>query len=390
MNAVAALLVAASLAACGAAQQKPPAPVVIPPIARVHFEDDFGLIFVTASVAGSPRWLLLDSGADQTLLDRGVADELKLAVHDKSSSAQPGGAISIAHATDVEMFVGGVPFHPHDVWVTPLHPLERFVGRKIDGILGYELLERYVVTIDYAAQELAFYDPQHAPTAGDATDLRIVDREALVDVVLHDRSKAVAATLKVDTGSMDALGLTAQFVADNHLFDGVPKLARPGIGLGGSTQGELVRLSSIHIGSLTLGPLAVGYNDDGTKRAYAGTIGAELLQQFTVTFDYPHHLLRLGARERPPSLSVDGSGLVIATFADDLTRCSVLAVVAGSPAANAGIETGDEIVEINGTPFSELGLATLWSLLRQQGTVRLTVRHAGADRVVGVALRPLV
>ena len=40
MKRVAALLVAASLAACGGAGQKPRAPAPVPPIARVHFEDE--------------------------------------------------------------------------------------------------------------------------------------------------------------------------------------------------------------------------------------------------------------------------------------------------------------------------------------------------------------
>lgn len=359
MNAAVALLVAASLAACGSTEQKPRAPVAIPPIARMHFEDDYGLIFVTALIAGTPRSLMLDSGSQQTMLD-----------------PETGGA------PDVEMFIGGVLFKPHDVSVMPVHPFEHFFGRKIDGIVGYELFERYVVTVDYAAQELAFYDPAHAPTAGDAVPIEIKDRLALVEVVLHDRTQAVAATLRVATGSRDSVGLTPQFVAAHQLFDGLPKLAREGM--------QFARLSSLHIGAATLGPLVINYTDLTTQRPYDGTLGSDVLQQFMVTLDYPHHRVLLDARTRPPALAFDRSGLVIAAFADDMQRCQVLGVVPESPAAISGIEKGDEIIEINGTPFAELGLPTLWSLLREPGTVRLTIRHDGADRVVGVALRPLI
>jgi hypothetical protein len=359
MNAAVALLVAASLAACGSAEQKPRAPAVIPPIARMHFDDDYGLIFVTALIAGTPRSLMLDSGAPQTILD-----------------PDTGGA------PDVEMFIGGVPFQPHDVALTPVHRYDHFFGRKIDGIVGYELFERYVVTVDYAAQELAFYDPAHAPTAGDAVPIEIKDHVALVDVVLHDRTQAVAAMLRVATGSRDSVGLTAEYVAAHHLLEGVPTLAREGM--------QFARLSSIHIGAATIGPLVINFANRALPPPYDGTIGADLLQQFTVTLDYPHQRVLLDARARPPALAFDGSGLVIATFDDDLQRCQVLEVVPASPAALSGIEKGDEIVDINDTPFAELGLPTLWSLLRQQGTLRLTIRHAGADRVVGIALRPLI
>jgi PDZ domain len=345
MRALLALL--ASGIACSGAGQKPRAPVVIPPIARVHFDDDFGLIFVTASVAGSAGTFLVDSGAHQTRLAPEIAGE---------------------HATEVDMFVGPVPFGPHDVSVGPLDGSARFLGRTIDGIVGYELLEQYVVTVDYAAHELAFYDPAHAPTGGDAIPITLGEHQALADVVLHDGANAVAATLNVDTTNPAGVELTTQFVADHRLLAGAPKLAR---------------LTAIRIGSVTLGPLVI------ETRASAGTLGAGLLQQFAVTFDYPHHRLLLVGREHPPALAADRSGLVIATFAGDLTRCEVIAVAPGSPAANSGIEVGEEIAAINGVPFAEIGLAALWSLLRQQGTVRLTIRHAGSERVVAVALRPL-
>jgi len=352
-----------ALVACGGSQRADKQPVVTP-IAHVHFDDDFGLIFVTAFVAGAPRTLLFDSGADHMLLDPGVTA-----------------------GSDVDMFIGPVPVNAHAVQVVSLHDFERTIGRPIDGIVGYDLLARYVVTIDYAAQELAFYDPKQAPTTGDAVPVMLQDRGALVDVTLHDGADVVDASVKVDTGSTDTLRLTASFVADHHLLASVPSVARP---VGGVADGRIAKLSAIRLGSATLGPLVIGYADDHLPHAYAGTLGAELLRQFTVTFDYPHQRLLLAGRERPPALTVDGSGLDIATFPDDFKRCQITAVVADSPAANAGIDAGDEIVAINGTPFSDLGLATLWSLLRQQGTLHLTIRHAGGERVATVRLRPLV
>src|SRR5262249_506717 len=101
-------LAMSALAACHAQ----PGPGTSPrQVASVPFEDDFGLIFVQVSVGDAPpRWFLLDSGADQTILDRGVAAELGLKLDGAGKEAEPGGEIAIEHARDVTFRVGGAPF----------------------------------------------------------------------------------------------------------------------------------------------------------------------------------------------------------------------------------------------------------------------------------------
>src|SRR5206468_12692501 len=120
--ALAACTAALALLACGSSQPSKPAPIE-PPIARLHFDNDFGLIFVTVLVGDTPHELLLDSGVAQTVLDPGLG-------------------------SNVSLDLGGVLFKPREPLTTSLGDMNRFVGRTVDGLLGSDLLDDYVVTVN--------------------------------------------------------------------------------------------------------------------------------------------------------------------------------------------------------------------------------------------------
>ena len=79
-----------------------------------------------------------------------------------------------------------------------------------------------------------------------------------------------------------------------------------------------------------------------------------------------------------------------ATFEGDFQRFAVLDVAPGSPAANAGVLAGDEIVAIDGTPFAQYGLPRLYARIHQPVSLRLTVRREGAEKSLAVALHPVL
>jgi C-terminal processing protease CtpA/Prc len=76
---------------------------------------------------------------------------------------------------------------------------------------------------------------------------------------------------------------------------------------------------------------------------------------------------------------------VDATIAD---KAIVSAVDAGSPAATAGVQVGDEITEVDGKPLTwSLGEATNEALFAKVGTtLKLTVQHEGAEKPVDLTL----
>jgi len=87
-----------------------------------------------------------------------------------------------------------------------------------------------------------------------------------------------------------------------------------------------------------------------------------------------------------PRTELAGIGIQLAPHGDAL---AVTGVVPGGGAAEVGLARGDEILEVEGRPVSELGLGGAVELIRgPEGTaVTLTVRRAEASRTVVVPRR---
>jgi C-terminal processing protease CtpA/Prc len=91
-----------------------------------------------------------------------------------------------------------------------------------------------------------------------------------------------------------------------------------------------------------------------------GIIGNQLLDRFTLIIDYIHN--RVFVQPNPyfkKKFEFDRSGLFITASGAGLSKFIVFVVVPSSPAAKAGIVSGDEIKSINGVPASFFKLQDL-------------------------------
>ncbi|HEY2855436.1 MAG TPA: PDZ domain-containing protein [Gemmatimonadaceae bacterium] len=124
--------------------------------------------------------------------------------------------------------------------------------------------------------------------------------------------------------------------------------------------------------------------------SFHGTIGAGILRQTRVTFDYAHGKVHL-ARIAPAVAgdSVDASGLIFEHRDSASGRWFVQELVPDSPAEAAGLRIGDELIELDGQPVSSLG--DVRERLRQSGTTCVLVVRRGQETIqVVLQLRALV
>ena len=387
---------ARTLVACAAAPVQSTLPATIP-------IDLWGNhVFLKACVDGRELDFILDTGAGNTSLDLDVAKQLGVKLGATFSVGGAGPArVSAARVDDASVAVEGSSITQPVVSAIDLSRLPRFEGHRIDGILGYDFISRYVVAIDYARHELRVYDRPafQYDGPGVSVPIMLINRfpHLNADVKLADGA-TIRGHMVIDVGSNGSLSLTKAFVDKNRLRQRVgPTIRRTGGGgVGGATTSDLGRLASLSIGGIELSrPLVNLFGDSAgslsVSGSWEGNIGGAILRRFTLFLDYQgkRMIFEPNASLHEP-FEADMSGMLL-RLNDSLTTIVVETVAQASPASEAGIQPGDEIVSVNGVPGSQKLLGELRDRLRKPGErVVLVLRRNGEEKRVEFVTRRMV
>ncbi len=179
-------------------------------------------------------------------------------------------------------------------------------------------------------------------------------------------------------------------IAAGHPYVDIPSVKA----VGGTIDIQALRLTGLELGPFHFtSPIAAVPRDTTGVLAIpdlAGFIGAGILSRFTVDWDYEHKTMSLTPNHRyAEPFDGDASGLRLVAEGPDWKTIKVVAVTPGSPAAEAGLETGDVLQTIDGKAPPPLYEVT--KLLTHPGSVvEMTVLHSGKQKAVTIHLRRLV
>ncbi|MGA9946300.1 MAG: aspartyl protease family protein [Candidatus Cybelea sp.] len=269
-------------------------------------------------------------------------------------------------------------------------------GLKIDGMVGYQLLARFLTTIDYADSKLTLAMPGVGPAAisGAApVGFYIAGTVPRIPIVVN----GITTSAEVDTGNRAGLELSSPFLAAHPAIAALAKTP-PGVvgfGVGGPAYAKLGRVPALQIGPYTIANSIASLTYQSTG-AFAdpftpANVGGAIWRRFDVTFDYTHSQLLLAKNANfDTPFGYDRSGLFLI---DANGAYTVLSVFPGTPAAAAGLAKGDVIVTVNGAPAASTSLAGLRTLLAgpSGSVVHLHIRGpAGHDRDATLTLNDYV
>jgi predicted aspartyl protease len=243
-----------------------------------------GMIFIPVRLNGSrPLSFVLDTGSTKMIVDRALATSLGLKAGGSGSLQGAGaGRIPIEFIHNVSIALPGIESTGYEFSTADLQPLETSLGVRVDGILGYELFSRFVVTVDFEAKTMTLNSPGAFPISNAAQEIPIElrDKWAFVKAELvFPGSVTVQDAFLIDTGSSDAVDHPIVMKLENR----VP--ATSGVGLGAQIQGATARATSFRLGRYSI--TAPTVSCCGASDATSKLIGNEVLQRFTVIFDYP-------------------------------------------------------------------------------------------------------
>lgn len=179
------------------------------------------------------------------------------------------------------------------------HIRQTFQFSHLDGVIGYEVLQRAKVRIDFDQQVLQLVEFGAPSLAGAQTvDFEIHDQKSVIQGQVNDQP----ARLLIDTGDRSNLTLFRKFADSTKLADIFAKRREiiTGMGVGGPIPGKL---ASIH--AVKMGPIVV--NDvltrlPMTQKGYfftsevSASVGMGMLREFNLEFDYKSRRLSLQRR----------------------------------------------------------------------------------------------
>jgi predicted aspartyl protease len=104
-----------------------------------------------------PFQFALDTGAASTMLAPELARQLAIETTELGVATGGGGEIRISSGIVTSLAVGEISVHNHAVGVGQfLNMLSTAIGVKLEGIIGYNFLSQFQVTIDYPESTLDF------------------------------------------------------------------------------------------------------------------------------------------------------------------------------------------------------------------------------------------
>ena len=368
-------------------------------VAQIPFEMNGNSLFLQARVNGSkPCWFILDTGAAVTVLNVTTVQALGLKARAGGTLRGAGGNVQSTQIKGVTLDVGGARLEDLNVAALPLAQFESAGGRVVDGILGVELFKRYVVEIDYEARQLAVYEPAGYVYAGrgESLPLSIKNNHPHVRAQLKLPGRApFEGEFVIDAGASMPLVLLPSFTERHGLRDSLPAAHTVyGRGVGGEIRLPVGRAESFRIGSFTLAQPVTGLPSAGTfgSEGLAGNIGTAILRRFKVVFDYSRKRVHLEpAKNFSDPFEFDTSGLGLMSEGPSFNVFKVVRVLPGTPAAEAGLRPGDEIVTVGGRPVTGTRLSDLRERLRRPDqTISIRVRRGAEELDVELKTRRLV
>jgi PDZ domain-containing protein/aspartyl protease len=352
-------------------------------------------VYVDVRIDGKgPFHFIFDSGG-ANLIDPGVLKELGGASEGNAQGSGVGEKTeSAAFATIKSLQVGDATLTDQSFLTLPVRAGFGVAGGKpADGLIGYEVLSRFVTTFDYGRNQIVLRMPG-ASTAGFGTAVPFVFHQNTPEFT--GAIDGIPAVFTVDTGSRTSLDILKPYL-DAHPSVRPTVLTQRGVdgfGIGGPVFGALGRVGSVQIGPFTIPDVIAGFSEQ-RKGAFAdpytaANVGGEMWKRFALTFDYPHSTLYLAPNasfsERDHT---DRSGAFLILHDGKPT---IYDVRAGTPAQTAGLAKGDVLTGVDGKSTQGMALAQIRDVLAgASGTkVRLNLLRGGAPQTLVVTLHDYV
>lgn len=352
------------------------------------FELSQNLIIIPSKINQSSNLqLVLDSGIGNTIitgLTRGdtisMIDARKIQVGGLGDGTpieaffSKGNKIEIENPENLNDVIIGSDL---DIYLltTDQFELSRQLGVRVNGLIGSDLFENFVIKIDPLSKQITFYDRdrfnfKRGTRSYSKIPLEIMNGKAFVEVkILQENDSSLNVKLLIDTGASLSMWV-APFSDPSIVIPQKTVRSLLGQGLNGAISGVNGRVRKVEIGPFVLKRALVSYPDSACVSGLTlnagrhGSLGNDILKRFNVVFDFQGSALYLQPNKlfKTP-FSYNRSGMDVEKIDPMIPIYTIFSIIPGSSADKAGLKPGDIIEYLNYLPAFNLSLDDINSVL---------------------------
>jgi len=265
-------------------------------------------------------------------------------------------------------------------------------GERIDGIIGYSVISRYIIKLNYDSSTIEFWTKGNLKYPRGGFLLRPFISTLPVQTVRVRDEETITARFLYDIGAGMNMIFSTDFVEDSAFISKKRKyFAKEAEGLGGKIDMAVTVIKEVKLGPYRFRNVPVYVFDDvynATSYPYmGGLIGNDLLRRFNVIINYDKrdiHLLPNTHYNDPFDYSYTGLELY---YVDG--QVLIGDVADKSPAEKAGLREGDVVVSIDKN-FSQNLQQYKYTLQSLKGRVKLIIKRDDQLQEIELKVRSIL
>lgn len=366
-----------------------PAPGVI---SRVPFRMvSGGIILLKATLNDIPDSLnfVLDTGSGGISLDSSRSNRFKIPLVPSGKTIRGlGGERKVDFAMNNTLNLPGLTVDSLNFHINNYDLLTSVYGIPIDGIIGYSVLSRYTLYINYDSLHIDFYPTGEFRYPRGGFFLKpIINNLPIIPADVEDEKRALSRYY-FDSGAGLCLLLTEAFVKDSNIISSKRKpVHTQGEGLGGKIEMRLTVVKNLKLGSYRFRNVPTYIFDDTynvtSYPSLGGLIGNDLLRRFNVYLNYSRREFYLIPNSHfGDKFDYSYTGLGIYFIHG---KIMITEVVKGSPGEKAGFRPGDIVFGVGNSLNADI--LTYKNLLQDTHT-KITVIIQRNGEVYALKIKP--
>ena len=255
--------------------------------------------------------------------------------------------------------------------------LTNVYGERIDGIIGYSVISRYIIKLNYDSSTIEFWTKGNLKYPRGGYLLKPFISTLPVQTVRVRDEETITARFLYDIGAGMNMIFSTDFIEDSAFISKKRKFfAKEAEGLGGKIDMAVTVIKEVKLGPYRFRNVPVYVFDDvynATSYPYmGGLIGNDLLRRFNAIINYEKrdiHLLPNSHYNDPFDYSYTGLELY---YIDG--QVLIGDVAKKSPAEKAGLQEGDLVISIDKN-FSQNLQQYKYTLQNLKGRIKMIIKR---------------